>query len=93
MTVSKCKNELGKNELEKLEKNEHRNADVVDASTQFCMLVKSQLSLTETRQTIEVWVAEGGKEIGGERERARKIERKRERQENARQAGYSNFRD
>lgn len=69
MTVSKCKNELGKNELEKLEKNEHRNADVVDASTQFCMLVKSQLSLTETRQTIEVWVTEGGKEIGGERVR------------------------
>lgn len=65
---------VGEKRAGKTRENEHSNADV-DASTQFCMLVKSQLSLTETDQTIEVRV--GGKRKG-KREGEREEDRERE---------------
>lgn len=79
MTVSKCKKELREKRAGKTGENETRN---VDASTQFCMVVKSQLSLTRQLRN--------GKRKG---EREAETERYRKRERTATQASNSHSRD
>lgn len=79
MTVSKCKKELREKRAGKTRENETRN---VDGSTQFCMVVKSQLSLTRQLRN--------GKRKG---ERKAETERYRKRERTARQASNSHSRD